>query len=262
MATAVTIRPLVQARVVDLGSTGHPLSWYQAVRAAGYVGILLDCMTPGWDRDYAAALEAGLAVGVFQGYYVPDWATGPAGAAQRARDAVAQVEAVGYPKGALIWLDSESWGAVPTAACIAWINAWSQTIRQAGYVDGLYVGAGTPLTADELYQALLTEHYWKSCSQVPPVPQRGYQILQTCGVVVAGVHVDVDWVQADALGGQPLFVVPAAAPATAPDPVAALSQEVAALKAALTALQATAVTRQDLTAWLTQGVQHFTPGAS
>lgn len=259
MTVVATQRPNVRiatlprgTRVVDLGSTGHPASWYAAVRAAGYAGVILDCMTGGFDADYEAALGAGLAVALFQGYYPPAWIQGPAGARNRANLAIQQANRVGYPAGALIWLDSEAWGSVSAAACIEWINIWSRTIRDAGFVDGLYVGAGTPLTADQLYTDLITQHYWKSGSQVPMVATRGYQLVQTSlNDVIAGVRVDVDIVQPDALNGEAVFVAPApqppaAAPAAPANPPDALAQQVAALQQQLQTLQGSVVTKAEL----------------
>jgi hypothetical protein len=74
---------------------------------------------------------------------------------------------------------------------------------------GLYVGAGVPLTSDELFHEVPFRRYWRSFSQVPNVDVRGYQMIQLFpgDVAVAGVRVDVDVVQSDYLRNRPVWVV-------------------------------------------------------
>ena len=52
-------------------------------------------------------------------------------------------------------------------------------VEGAGFVPGVYVGAGAILTGSELFWRLTTKHYWKSGSRVPDIPHRGYQLIQT-----------------------------------------------------------------------------------
>lgn len=253
-------------RWVDFGSTGHPPEWYAALRARGYTGVVLDAMTGGWQADYGHALAAGLQVMIFQGYYAPAWTGGATGGAQRADALLREVRTVDYPAHGQLWLDSEDWGSIPAPEAIAWMNAWFTAVRQAGYTDGIYVGANTPLTGDQLYTDLITAHYWRSASAVPPVTRRGYQMVQTPGATVLGVPVDEDLIQADALGGLPLAVVPILP--SAPDPmtvqVTTLTHAVGDLKAAvadLTARVGTAVTRPELAQALQQIAQEVGKGA-
>ncbi|MHB1610983.1 MAG: glycoside hydrolase domain-containing protein, partial [Sulfobacillus sp.] len=130
MSVQVANRP---GRWLDFASNDHPASWYQAVKTSGIVGVVLDLMSPGWTAAYHNAMAAGLAVMLFQGYYAPDWVI-TADAAQRADYAVSQAESVGYPKGAVLWLD---WEAVPPAVTAAealtWINRWTQVVQSVGY---------------------------------------------------------------------------------------------------------------------------------
>lgn len=197
---------------VDFKSSGHPLSFYQAVKTAGRVGIILDLQTLGWQTDYPLARQAELGLMLFQGYWSPAFAV-PAMAQQRGAYAVQQAKAVAYPAGAVIWLD---WEAVPSevteAQGIAWINAWSLAVKNGGYAPGLYVGANQPLSALALYQQLIyISHYWRSCSaSTVMVATRGYQMTQTaCGQTLDGVPVDFDTAGTDALGGQPICALPA-----------------------------------------------------
>ncbi|MDA8118464.1 MAG: DUF1906 domain-containing protein [Gammaproteobacteria bacterium] len=196
---------------IDLQSAGHPLTFYQAVKAAGKVGVILDLQTLGWQTDYPLARQAGLGTMLFQGFWSPGFAI-PTLAQQRGIYAVQQAKAVAYPAGAVSWLD---WEAVPSdvteAQGIAWISAWSLAVKNGGYAPGLYVGANQPLSALALYQQLIyISHYWRSCSaSTVLVATRGYQMTQTaCGQMIDGVPVDFDTAGTDALGGQPICALP------------------------------------------------------
>ena len=232
MASALVGPAPIGSRWVDFGDAGRPLSWYQQCAAAGYYGAILDCITPGTDQDCANARQAGLAVMTFQGYWTPAFSDSNA-AASRGQQAVQWAQAVGYPPGAVIWLD---WEAVPTAgtAAIAWVNAWAQAVQAGGYTPGLYVGAPQPFDGQTLYTALVVQHYWRSCSQVPDVAVRGYQLVQvSCSLTIAGHAVDVDVVTSDHLGGVPLCWLPDPAADATTQRLAALEKQVAAIQAAL-----------------------------
>lgn len=206
MTTLAQARP---GRWLDLSSTGHSLAWYQAVRQAGYVGVVIDLETPNWQPDYRNALQVGLGVQLNQGYWAPAWLD-IAQATQRGAYAAAQAKAVGYPTACPIFLDCEDMGALDATEAMAWINAWNDAVAQGGYNQlGVYVGANCPLTAQEWYSGLLkTTHYWKSASTVPLVAVRGFQMIQTLtGQTFAGVPVDYDTVGVDALHGEPLAAV-------------------------------------------------------
>jgi len=263
---AVSVKPATPGLWVDFGSTGRPADWYQALQAGStgglgpVVGVILDCMTGGWPTDYQAALDAGLEVMLFQGYWPAAWAGGPGAAMQRATLAVHQAQQAGYPAGAILWLDSEAWpDTVTVEAWAQWINAWSAAIRQAGYTDGIYVGAGQPagVTAQDLYQRLITQHYWRSASAVPDVAKRGYQIVQTrLDLAVAGYAVDLDTVHPDALGDLPPAGVPVppatpAAPASPTGPT--LAQVAADLAAVQQQVAQVADTVRRLVTWARQG---------
>lgn len=248
MSTVVTVP--AGSRWFDHSVSGIPPSWYARRRAEGYYGCLLDLMTGGVAADVAAARQAGLAIMLYQGYWAADFAIG-AKAVTRAQFAVQFAQQVGYPQGDVLWLD---WESVPkgvtTDQAIQWINAWADTAAQAGYVPGLYPGLPQPLTPDQLYWQLKVQHYWRSCSaDAPAVSVRGYQLIQTaCSQLVDGVEIDLDVVQADALGGLPLAWAPhpaAVTPSTTtPVPsdlegrVADLEHQVVALSQALQQVKA------------------------
>jgi hypothetical protein len=85
---------------------------------------------------------------------------------------------------------------------IDYCEAWYEAVRAAGYLPGLYVGACALLTGKQLYN-LSFQHYWRSQSRVPEIPNRGYQLIQlTPSIEINGVDVDVDIAQNDKKGGQ------------------------------------------------------------
>ena len=122
---------------------------------------------------------------------------------QDGQNATANAQSVGFPAGVNLWCDLE--GVDPAAQAqdvIAYCEAWYQAANAAGYVPGLYVGAGALLTGQQLYD-LSFQHYWQSASIVPDIPTRGYQLLQLWPPIsINGVWIDLDVAQNDNLGGQ------------------------------------------------------------
>jgi hypothetical protein len=110
------------------------------------------------------------------------------------------------PVGAVVWLDVED-VKMDVPSLIAQIAAWAHTMKDHGYVPGIYVGAGCPLTSQELY-ALPVVRYWHSCSRV--VDRDGREAAPSCGwcmrqlsppnMTLAGVKVDIDVVELDYQG--------------------------------------------------------------
>jgi hypothetical protein len=108
-----------------------------------------------------------------------------------------------------VWLDLEGIAAgTPANAVISYCNAWFKEVESAGYTTGVYVGANSILSADELYLSLKTTHYWKSGSDVPVIPHRGYCMVQHIipGDKVGGVAIDRNVTFVDAFGSAPMFV--------------------------------------------------------
>jgi hypothetical protein len=124
---------------------------------------------------------------------------------------VKQAQALGIPKGTTVWLDLED--CTGTAKEISsFVNSWSSVVSGAGFMPGLYVGAGAVLSSAELY-ALSVVRYWQSLSK--EVDARGQIAEPGCGwcmiqlfpsVTVAGVFVDVDVVQQDYRNRTPAWV--------------------------------------------------------
>lgn len=224
-------------KLADLSSTGHAVTWYQALLQSGVQGVVLDGASPGVSADIQNALDAGLSVQLFQGYFTPAWAV-PAQATARANALVTLAKEVQWPSGSgapVLWLDLESTGNAPASALITWITNWGRVVQQAGFQAGLYNGPGHPLSGQQLWDIPTITHYWKSASNVPAIPQRGYQMIQTAfNQSFQGVAVDYDTVQADELGSLPVAVALTAGPSAAS--FASLQQQVAALQGTLTNL--------------------------
>lgn len=123
---------------------------------------------------------------------------------------IARLQALGVPKGVTVFLDVEGKN-LDAASLIANINTWARAIRTAGYDPGMYVGAGCPLTPEQLYEDLLVDRYWHSCSRVPSPNIRGdcMRQLRPNDVTPTGVDVDVDIVEPDYLGDTPTLAAAA-----------------------------------------------------
>lgn len=210
---------------VDLASTGHPLSWYEGIKAKGKMWVGLDLMTSGFESDMKNALQAGLHVILFQGFYEPAWSE-PAEAQNRANFAVSAAKNAGYDVGAPIALDFES-VPVDAQAAEVWAKTWANVVEDAGFVPAIYVGVPQPLDSDALY-GLPFQHYWKSYSgNTVEVATRGFQIIQSAGSQdLDGVSVDIDEAGSDLLGDFMMGmaqdpVVETPIPTPVPEPVAA-----------------------------------------
>lgn len=120
-------------------------------------------------------------------------------------DEIAALQRLQVPNGVVVWLDVEDVKDDPITLSQR-INTWAKALKAAGYIPGIYVGAGCPLTSKELY-ALAVERYWHSCSRVmdshnnAAEPICGWCCYQcTCEVQRAGIEVDVDFVYQDYKG--------------------------------------------------------------
>jgi hypothetical protein len=118
--------------------------------------------------------------------------------------AVQRLRDLGIPNGVTVWCDIEGTDLY-AAEIISRVNVWANTLQTAGYEAGMYVGAGCPLTPNQLTNLAVTR-YWHSCSRALE-PSRGYCMVQLRpdDVFVAGVKVDVDVVQVDYYGDVPTF---------------------------------------------------------
>jgi hypothetical protein len=127
---------------------------------------------------------------------------------QDGTNAANNTNSVGFPPGVNLWCDLEGVASSATAQdVINYCNCWYNAVAAAGYVPGLYVGANPGLSGQQLYD-LPFQHYWQSASQVPAIPVRGYQMVQTLVQgAVNGIGIDQDNTQTDAEGGQALWLV-------------------------------------------------------
>jgi hypothetical protein len=148
-------------------------------------------------------LNSGLALMPVQHVRNPGWSPSEALGREDGENAVSNARGIGFPEGVNIWCDLE--GVNNTAEetdVIAYCHAWYGAVFAAGYIPGIYVGANTLLSAEQLY-ALPFQHYWKSQSNVPEIPIRGYQLVQLFpGITVNGINIDRDVTQNDNEGGQ------------------------------------------------------------
>ena len=111
---------------------------------SGYSFDVIDALAAGWDSEYRSAAALGISVVLFQGFYKPYW-TDPTKGTSRGQLMVSNVQLVGYPSGAQVFLNLEdnlSDGASPTtrAGIIQWVQNWAAVVKAAGYTPGVYVG--------------------------------------------------------------------------------------------------------------------------
>ncbi len=114
--------------------------------------------------------------------------------------------ALGIPAGMCIFVDLENVGTSKSDAQGYLVN-WYEAVAQQGYVPGVYVGT-TMFSATELYQEFGFQHYWQAGApaNLPFVENRGYQLFQQGQDTINGHTVDVDYAQADLLGGKLLWL--------------------------------------------------------
>ena len=116
------------------------------------------------------------------------------------------------PQPGALWIGTERPVALQPKTRQQWLEyatAWCTGAAKMGAVNlGMYVGAGLPFTSEDLY-SLPFRAYWRSCSQVPNVAHRGYQVLQLNrpNIMVGRVTVDIDVIQQDYQGDRPYWAV-------------------------------------------------------
>lgn len=152
-------------------------------------------------------LNAGLALSAVQHVPMPGWSPNGTLGNEYGSNAASNASSIGLLKGMNLWCDLEGIDpATPAQSVIDYCNQWYGAVQAAGYVPGLYVGANCILNGNELYD-LPFQHYWKSLSSVPQIPERGYQMVQ--GYVpqpVNGIGIDSDTTQNDLQGGAVLWL--------------------------------------------------------
>ncbi len=155
-------------------------------------------------------LQAGLALMPVQHVAAAGWVPDAELGSQYGAHAAANARAVGFPDGVSVWLDLEGIRDGTAAdEVVAYCNAWYDTVAGAGFLPGLYVGAGAVLDGTALYERLRFQRYWQSGSRVPDVAQRGYCMVQsTRSQALDGVTCDVDFILADNEGDTPCWLAP------------------------------------------------------
>ena len=183
----------------------------QEFASAGYKFIIryISLSYPGYtsgDLDYYEALnilDAGLGLMPVQHTRQPYWTPTPTMGTTDGENARANAYYVGFPAHVNVWLDLE--GITPgtsASTVIDYCNNWYDAVAAWGYIPGIYVGANSILTGDQLYYDLKFGHYWKSLSSVPTPSVRGYQMIQSAAQPYYNVSIDRDTTQTDSLGGQ------------------------------------------------------------
>ncbi|MGT2503562.1 DUF1906 domain-containing protein [Bradyrhizobium guangxiense] len=183
-------------------------------------------------------LDAGLAVMAVQHVAPSGWTPSDTLGVECGGNAAAHARAVGLPEKSSVWLDLEGIAeGTPASAVIAYCNAWFKEVESAGYTTGVYVGANCILSADQLYLNLKTKHYWKSGSNVPDIPHRGYCMVQHIipDDKIGGVAIDRNVTLVDALGSAPMLVTRGVAMAMAAFASPMLAEPVAASAVAIVA---------------------------
>lgn len=155
-----------------------------------------------------AILDGGLALMPVQHVLDPGWQPTAQLGEQHGANAAAQALAIGVPAQVNLWLDLEGVNTSASAQdVIAYCSNWFSAVATDNYLPGLYVGASCGLDGQQLYD-LPFQHYWQSLSNVPAIPGRGYQMVQTGhSGLVNGLSIDVDTVMVDQLGGVPQWWV-------------------------------------------------------
>lgn len=150
-------------------------------------------------------LQGGLGLMAVQHVRQPGWLPNGQLGTQDGQFAAQHANEIGFHPGVNVWCDLEGVGNTTAQNVIDYCNSWYNAVNAAGFVPGIYVGANIIISGQQLY-ALKFQHYWKSLSKVPPIPVRGYQMVQTAGGTVHGVSIDNNMTQTDAKGGQPQWL--------------------------------------------------------
>lgn len=152
-------------------------------------------------QEAADILNSGLALMPVQHVRTAGWLPDQDLGQQDGQEAILITQTIGFPTGVNVWCDLEEVSTGAKAQDVTdYCTAWHGAVRAAGYSPGLYVGAGTLLTGQQLFD-LPFQHYWRSSSSVPDIPNRGYQLVQfSPPIQVNGISVDLDVALPDSRG--------------------------------------------------------------
>jgi len=158
-------------------------------------------------------LNSGLALMPVQHARPPGWSPDASLGQADGQEASANAKATGFPTGVSLWCDFEGVNTGARAQdVIDYARAWYHKVHAAGYSPGLYVGAGTLLSGQQLFD-LPFRHYWRSSSRVPDIPKRGYQLIQfSPALQLNTIAIDLDVALPDNEGGSARWLRASAAP--------------------------------------------------
>jgi Domain of unknown function (DUF1906) len=160
-------------------------------------------------QEASDILTSGLALMVVQHVREPGWSPTIDLGQQDGTNAANNALSLGLPAGLNVWCDLEGVNSASSSDdVIDYCNAWYAAVDAVGYCPGLYVGCDALLSGEQLYEDLEFEHYWQSCSEVPSLPVRGYQMVQTLvSQPINGIGIDQDVTQTDDENGQAQWLV-------------------------------------------------------
>ena len=159
-----------------------------SLKELGVEAVFCDTFNSSVKTAFDEAIKAGLLFGLYQGYDSQAWQN-LSEAKIRAEEAIAVAKSIDYPYGCFIGLDCEQSNG---SNIEEWVDSWLNTIVDAGYQDGIYVGAG--FNAD--WTKIRPTIQWKSVSLsgVPNLyngyPYHVYQVTNSTDY--NGVSVDFD----------------------------------------------------------------------
>lgn len=165
--------------------------------------------------ELAVLMRAGLAVNVVQHVALPGWyPDGPLGT-MYGQVAALEADDAGYTVGATLWCDLEEVAAAATRQqVIAYVNAWTAAVSDAGYQPGLYVGYRCGLSAQDLFHALNVRAYWAAYNldadkypAVRGVCMRQHATGNSDRVPGVSFEFDVNLAGKDAMGDSPTFML-------------------------------------------------------
>jgi hypothetical protein len=178
-----------------------------ALKAAGanFVVRYLGGITP---SELSEIVSTGLGCQLVTYSRAPGWLPTAAMGTSDGTNDVAQLQALGVPGGALLWIDLEGSGG-DAADTAAWVTARAAEIVAAGYIAGLYVGSGCVLNGTQLYDLVDITRYWRAFNSGLPEPLPcGYCQFQLYppNQPVAGVEIDYDYSAFDYEGRAPTML--------------------------------------------------------
>jgi hypothetical protein len=196
-------QPLTASMAAQFKSAGNAFAIRYIPRTAA---LVKGNLTAG---EIEIILGAGLNLMAVQHCALPGWEPNAALGGQYGQYAATYSQSIGLPAGMNIWLDLEGVGPLVKAEdVIAYCEAWFTAVSAAGYIAGLYIGFGSGLTPKELYDLKGVEHYWSAYNYTDGLPTRGFQIKQHDQQSLNGIQYDPNTLQADQLGGLPVWLSP------------------------------------------------------